>query len=390
MSRLIRLGIFIAGTLVIFAIGIFLVGDQEFLFSSTYRLKASFKNVSGLNNGAQVRVGGIHKGTVRQIQLPTQSDGEMTVVMDLEKSTRDVVKKDSVAAIQTEGLLGNKYVEVSFGSNDAPKVNDWDTIKGALPLDISDLIKKANEILDNTQEATDHFEEISSDIKEGKGTLGALVKDKKVYEELKETTAQARLGSAAFQENMQALKSNFFLRGFFNRRGYKDSMELTKHEIAQLPQRPYFKKFVYDAKQIFDKPDSAKLKNGKKLNEAGHFLEGNQFGLAVVIAYNGMKGDTDETQVLTEARAMVVRDYLVGKFKMDDTRFKTKGLGKSEQMDAGEAGKVVILIYPLGSNVPVGSMLRSSDGRTNLRSSGNDPGRGATADASPTGTSPGR
>src|SRR5437667_3125809 len=117
MSRAVRLGIFIVFTLAILAAGIFLIGNRQFLFSSTYQIKAAFKNVAGLNNGAEVRVGGIHKGTVKQIQLPAQPGGQMTVVMAMEKSTRKVIRKDSVAAIQTEGLLGNKYVEISFGSN---------------------------------------------------------------------------------------------------------------------------------------------------------------------------------------------------------------------------------------------------------------------------------
>src|SRR6185503_10234475 len=126
--------------------------SRQFLFSSTYALNANFKNVSGLNNGAEVRVGGIHKGTVKQIQLPVQPDGEMTVVMNMEKSTRKVIRKDSVAAIQTEGLLGNKYVEITFGSENAANVEDGSSINSVPPLDISDLMKKTDAILDTTKQ----------------------------------------------------------------------------------------------------------------------------------------------------------------------------------------------------------------------------------------------
>src|SRR5580704_5362906 len=108
MSTAFRVGVFVVATLAILCTGIFLIGDQQLLFSSTYKLNATFKNVEGLNNGGEVRVGGIHKGTVRQIQLPTRSDGQMTVVMNIESSTRKVIKKDSVASIQTEGLMGSK------------------------------------------------------------------------------------------------------------------------------------------------------------------------------------------------------------------------------------------------------------------------------------------
>src|SRR5712691_3427878 len=100
MSRAFRLGIFIVFTLGVLATGVFLIGDRQFLFSSTYVLKSGFKNVAGLNNGAEVRVGGIHKGTVKQVQLPTQPGGGMIVVMGMESSTRKVIRKDSVASIQ--------------------------------------------------------------------------------------------------------------------------------------------------------------------------------------------------------------------------------------------------------------------------------------------------
>src|SRR5439155_9329128 len=125
------------------------------------------------------------------------------------------------------------------------------------------------------------------------------------------------------------------------------------YEITRLPDRAPVQTFTFDAGQMFDKPDSAKLKTQKPLNEAGQYLERHPFGLAVVVAYNGMKGDAEETRVLTQGRALVVRDYLVDHFKMDDTNLKTLGLGKQEKMDAGEAGKIEVLVYPAGSNAPL-------------------------------------
>src|SRR5437879_5536669 len=132
----VRLGAFIVGTLAILATGVFLIGDKEFLFSSTYPLKSSFRNVAGLSRGAEVRVGGIHKGTVKEILLPSQSDQAVTIVMKMERSSRGVIKKDSVASIQTEGLVGDKYVDVSFGSATAQAVGDGDTLASVAPVDM--------------------------------------------------------------------------------------------------------------------------------------------------------------------------------------------------------------------------------------------------------------
>ena len=355
MSRAVRLGIFIVFTLAILAAGIFLIGNRQFLFSSTYQLKATFKNVAGLNNGAEVRVGGINKGTVKQIQLPTQPDGEMTVVMAMERSTQRVIRQDSVASIQTEGLLGNKYVEISFGTDNAPNVSEGSTIKAVPPLDISDLMKKTNEILDttrqtmlNVQESSDHFKEISDKINRGDGTVGALINNKHFYEELNQATDQAKRGATAFQENMEALKHNFFLRGFFNRRGYPDSAKLTENEITQLPKGQILKKFSYDPNKIFDKTDTAKLKKEKMLNDAGQFLEQNPFGAAVVFVSGGTTGDAEQVRQLSQARAMVIRDYLVKRFRMDDKRVKKMGVGKSEETPT-DAGLIEIIVYQPGT-----------------------------------------
>src|SRR6266581_2503184 len=138
MSRAFRLGIFIVATLLIFAAGVFWIGNKQFLFHSTYRLQAEFENVAGLNGGAEVRVGGIHEGTVRQIRLPTKPNEKVRISMDLARGTRSVIKKDSTASIRSEGLVGDKFVEIAFGSEQSPKVGNGDTIQGEPPLQLSD------------------------------------------------------------------------------------------------------------------------------------------------------------------------------------------------------------------------------------------------------------
>jgi len=99
MSRAARLGAFIIATLAILATGVFLIGSKQYLFSPTYRLKAQFATVVGLDAGAEVRIGGVHTGTVREIDLPSKPTDKITVLMDLQRSTHTIVKQDSVASI---------------------------------------------------------------------------------------------------------------------------------------------------------------------------------------------------------------------------------------------------------------------------------------------------
>jgi phospholipid/cholesterol/gamma-HCH transport system substrate-binding protein len=346
MSQTLRLGLFIIATLVILTIGVFLIGGNQALFERTYQVRSTFQNVSGLNPGADVRVGGIHEGTVKHIDLPRNPEGDVTVVMNLANITRDVLKEDSVASIQTEGLVGDKYVEISFGSTDARQLKNGDTIQSEPPLDISDLLKKTDQIMDSAKEAVqniqataNNLDSISSKINQGEGSVGALINNKSLYQ-------QANAGTAAFRDDMEALKHNFLLRGFFNKRGYEDSDELTKHQIASLPPRPYTKEFAYDATKLFDK--EAKLRNQKMLNEAGKYLEQNKFGEVVVAASAGPKGETDKDHVLTEARSMVVRDYLADNFRLDDDRIKTVALGKtaaSGSLAGRDDASIQIFVY---------------------------------------------
>jgi MlaD protein len=298
MSKSFWLGVFIFGALVILSAGVFLIGDRQFLFNATFPLKAGFQNVGGLNPGADVRVGGIRAGTVQDIELPDQPEGKVNVVMKLRSSARSLIRKDSVASIKTEGLLGDKYVEITFGSKSALNIRDADAIRSEAPVDVAE---SANAIANQT-----------------KSVLEAL------------------------QEDLEALKSNFLLRGYFNKRGYDDSADLTRHAIAKLPPRKPIKEFDYKASDLFGSTDNAKLKNERTLKDAGTFLEQNKFAL-VVVAVSEVLGDSDKLRQLTQARAVVIRDYFAMQFRVDDTRIKTLGLGKANGENS--EGQIRILIY---------------------------------------------
>ena len=297
MSKAFRIGIFVAFALCAAAVGVFLIGKKEFLFNPTYHLNTAFQNIGGLDTGAEVRVGGIHEGTVSRIDLPAEPGGKVTVEMKVHTDTQNLIRKDSIASIKTEGLLGDKYIEISFGTEKAAAVGDNDLVAGEVPVDLS------------TQ--------------------------------AKAVAAEAQTGVQEFSENMQALQHNFLLSGFFKKRGYNDPKELSENSISKIPSGARSKEFDYDAEKIFNKPGEAELKNKKAMDQVGGFLQDNAFGLAVV-ATSAAVGDTGKDKLLTKARSRVVRDYLVQNFKLDDTRIKTIGLGKSKKDDAGT---MQVLVY---------------------------------------------
>jgi outer membrane protein OmpA-like peptidoglycan-associated protein len=304
---------------------------------------------------------------VRSIALPHKPGEQVTVIMDLDRSTHEIIKHDSMASIETEGVLGNQFVAISFGSAGQAEVKDGEIIESVPPLVLSDLFKKTSGILDSSQLAinnatlaTAHLNSVSAKIDSGQGTVGALVNDKQLYANLEQSTAtlhdtmtQAQSGVTDFKENMEALKHNFFLSGYFKKRGYEDSADLAANRISGLPQGTPLKVFTYSAKELFDNRDSAKMKNQKSLNAGGDFLAQNQFGVAVVVVSAGMNGDTKKEMMLTEARAMVIREYLVENFGFDDNQLKTLGMGKQTgaNLDA-DWGSIQILIFPAGTEIP--------------------------------------
>jgi phospholipid/cholesterol/gamma-HCH transport system substrate-binding protein len=378
MSRSARLGAFIFGTLVILALGIFIIGGKEYLFTSTFQLKTGFNDVAGLNVGADVLVGGVHSGTVKAIVLPSKSGDQISVVLEMDKATQHILKQDSVASIQTEGLLGNQYVAVSFGSANKPELKNGDTIASLPPLEMAALLDKANGLLasgqtamDNVTQLTDHLKSVTAKVDNGTGTVGALVNDRQMYDNLNQTVATlnqtagsakttiiaAQAGVVDFKENMDALKHNFLLRGYFKDRGYEDSSELGKDEISGLPQATAAKEFDFQAKKLFDKQSTAKLKGQKSLNAAGEYLAGNDFGVAVIEVSTGATGSSDDSVTLSQARALVVRDYIVQHYGFDDTKLKTVALGKQtsdnpKENSKDDWGTIRILVYPEGTEVP--------------------------------------
>ena len=284
-----RLGVFIAGSLAVLAGGVFLIGNRQLEFRSTYTIRAEFQNAGGLVDGADVRVGGIHMGTVRAIELPKTPDGKVAVRMDLEDKTRAVVKRDSVASLQAEGLVGDEYVEVSFGSKDGAPIRDGDTITGEPPIEMSALFKKTDGILDDVQEAarsldgsSKNMQAISDKINNGSGTVGALVNDKSLYNQVN-TAAQD------FQEDAEALKHNFLLRGFFKNRGYEDAAELTRNEIRQLPAGRYSREFTLERQRPFRQARHcpAKKRKGTQTDRAV------PAGRAVQIGRGGGAGESE-------------------------------------------------------------------------------------------------
>lgn len=148
------LGIFVAFGFVLLLVFIILIGRERRLFDKSAHLEAQFPNVAGLAVGAQVLVAGVAVGNVSAINFPPfdakgKQEGEMlTVRLRVSKSILPWIHRDSVARVDSRGLLGEKNVNISLGSPNSPPVKDGDALQTVEPLDFGQALAKAQGVLD--------------------------------------------------------------------------------------------------------------------------------------------------------------------------------------------------------------------------------------------------
>src|SRR5258708_3373827 len=132
---LLRIGIFVLAAFVLLIVFIFYLGSKEKLFSSTTELTTRFSNVSNLRKGAEIDLAGINIGSVKEIRLPRNARDSVTVTMKIVTDALKLIHTDSKAVISTQGLIGDKVIFVSMGSDSTPAVAPGGTIAGVAPQD---------------------------------------------------------------------------------------------------------------------------------------------------------------------------------------------------------------------------------------------------------------
>ncbi len=233
LSQKIKTGIFVALGIGILLITVFILGKQKNLFNSTFTLHANFKNVSGLLAGNVVRFGGINVGTVDDITI--LNDTTIQVNLKLQTSVKKFIKKDAIASIGSDGLMGDKIIQVSPGTVPNPVVNDGDMITGKDPLNMDQVVTKLNAIATSAEVLTTNLAAIVQKVNNGQGSLGRLLNNDQLARNLegtinstKETVQSIKKGAEGFSENMQAAKSNFLLKGYFKKKEKQRIADSTK------------------------------------------------------------------------------------------------------------------------------------------------------------------
>jgi phospholipid/cholesterol/gamma-HCH transport system substrate-binding protein len=411
-ARLAGVGVFVLGGVLLFTVGLFMIGDRQMAFAKKFTLYTEFKKITGLQPGAIVRVRGAKAGAITEILPPNTPSGKFRVKVEITEDLHQLVRTDSLATIETEGLVGGSFLGIGEGTDAAARVASEGTIAGEEPFDITDLmqqmgdtVKKVNDTFDEMKaevegtvvavgDTVDHANkllvdvtpdvkkmaaagallssdaaQISAQIRGGKGTIGKLVNDDALYQRMtaitkeadgiavdtrqlvanakktlegfqakdgpvqgmtasvKQTMDDARSAIEGLAENMDALKHNFLLRGFFKGRGYFDLAQMSPADyrrgvLTKGSDRRVVR--VWQRADLLFEPEPDHQENerltapGKAWADSaiGPYLEHAASGIVIVEGYS-QRGTRDEQYLRSRARAAIVRDYLIGKFHLD-------------------------------------------------------------------------
>ncbi|MFV8353957.1 MlaD family protein [Flavobacterium sp. XS2P14] len=260
-----KLGMFVIIGLVLFVTTIYFVGKQKNLFGSTFELTAKFNSVNGLDVGNNVRFSGINIGTVEEIEFLT--DTSVVIKLVIKEEVRKYIKKDAIASISSDGLMGDKVLIISSGKNSNVIVEDNDNIASKQAIEMDDLMVSVKKSVDNAgvitaelaqfsssmnngngalsrlvsdeefgnsikkmvinlENSSNEFSKFTVKMNNGKGALSKLVSDEKMGLMIDSTMTNVKTGTKGLNEVIEAAKHNFLLRGYFNKKKKAEDKKL--------------------------------------------------------------------------------------------------------------------------------------------------------------------
>jgi phospholipid/cholesterol/gamma-HCH transport system substrate-binding protein len=444
MSKTVKVGIFVVVGVTLFCVGLFLIGSRAQLFASHFVVYAQFNNIDGLVTGSKVRVSGMIAGQITAIEVPSQPTGEFRLKLSVDKLFHPIVREDSLASIETEGMVGNKFVNIEKGTQSSPECPTGCTLPSQEAVSMAKLFRQASDLAQNlkgtVKEADVAIQNISSaaghanglivaikpkvadmagnadailtGVRQGHGTAGKLLTDKTVANNVAATIANAKQASANFDqtsrkinnlisdvqqtdlpgihktvENAQAItgqingavgtflaqgnhdentaaalrdtvhgaqqtmdnladdteaiKTNVFLRGFFNRRGFYNLSTITpnKYDASRFVTDPRSRVWI-SADDLF----TVGSNGSQQLTDAGRsVLDDSMSPLVpylpnnpIVVEGYATGGKPDQQYLVSRQRAIEVRNYLEQRFHLKPDRVGTMPLADQPPKDSGK------------------------------------------------------
>ena len=441
--KVVGAGAFVVVGLLLFTVALFLIGERRMLFADRFPVYTEFASLGELEPGAIVRVSGANAGEVTEIDVPRAPDGKFRVKMEVREDLHQLVRMDSVAATQTEGLVGAIFINIQTGTEAQPQVPDGGTIPSREPFTIADLLQQASQtaalvkdtvetlrgdfetaaeqlaltakdahgllkdirpditaMAQNGTRISDETQQLVAKINAGEGTIGKLINDDTLYQRAREiadqstevmanvkqvsdearraiadfrskdgpaqgligdmraTLVQAREATADMADNMEAMKHNLLLRGFFKSRGYYDLDAISPVEyrkgVLEKGKRKAMRTWIASSVLFEPEPDGTEVlsQDGRaRLDSAmATYLKYVPSNPIVIEGY--AKGGTAGEQFRQgRIRAGIVREYLLGRYALAPQNTGAISLGNDGRgsPDGGTWDGVAVTLFLEGA-----------------------------------------
>jgi phospholipid/cholesterol/gamma-HCH transport system substrate-binding protein len=239
----IKIGLFTFAGLLAVILAVFFIGNQKNMFSSTFNIYGTFKNVNGLQAGNNVRFAGINVGVVQDINIVT--DSLVRVDLTINNNVKKFIKKDSKLSIGSDGLMGDKLIIiVPGGITSTQVVQPGNQLASIAPVNIDKVVAKLIKVIDNAESLTGGLSEIVGKVNNGQGSIGRLLNSDKLSKDLEGTVKQAQTTmknvhatTTTLNTDLKAAQSNFLLKGFFNKKKKKAQQDSIKKAQDATPKQ---------------------------------------------------------------------------------------------------------------------------------------------------------
>jgi phospholipid/cholesterol/gamma-HCH transport system substrate-binding protein len=191
-SRNLRLGIFVIVGTTLLITALYIIGSKQNLFGSTFKISAQFNDVNGLMKGNNVRFAGINVGTVESVNIIT--DTSVNVIMIIENNAQQYIKKNALASVGTDGLMGNKLVNINSVNAESPIIEENDMLQSLKPVEMDQMVRTLDVTNENIKVISTNLRNITDKIN-SKNSLWNLLMDTIVAENIKTAVVNIKLMS---------------------------------------------------------------------------------------------------------------------------------------------------------------------------------------------------
>jgi phospholipid/cholesterol/gamma-HCH transport system substrate-binding protein len=289
------LGVVVVAIVALGSLGVFAVGNRQWLWSDTFQLQAGFAQVRGVEVGTRVRVQGIDAGEVAQVQLPDTPGRNVVLRLRLDSRFRSLVRADARAQIVNESVLGGKIVEIDPGTASAKPVENDALIASKPTPELADVLQQGRDTLVRV-------DGVLQDVRLGKGSLGKLLADDQAHDDLLRLLQQGRDTLASIQQDADALKAMPIIRSYV-----KDA-----HKLLVRPECAVNRQYFGET-ELFEPGHSVLTAQGRqRLDQLVPWLEGLKHkGSEVVVAsYTDPGADPKFALTLSQKQSEAVCTYL--------------------------------------------------------------------------------